>query len=376
MSLSSKLQSWLKASLIVLIFALLFFLFQKTGLIEKISPKNLKITFGIAFITGVVASFSTCLALIGSVIIAFNEKYKTATKGFLQTSLQPNLLFHFGRLGSFLLFGGLLGLIGKQININNNFTGFLTIIVSAVMIWLGLNILGLLPSISTIGVRMPSAFAKYWLKFEKLENRAAPLALGALTFFLPCGFTQSMQIFSLASGNFFIGAATMFFFALGTLPTLFIMGITASQTKKMPSFQKAAGILILLFAFFNIKSGLAIINIKTSIFREFSVSSQNPIKNNPSVGTKNEQAQEIEMRVTSWGFQPKVLKIKKNIPVKWIIKGDQITGCTEKIVVPELNIAKTLDSGDNIIEFTASQPGEIPFSCWMGMVRGKFVVES
>lgn len=82
------------------------------------------------------------------------------------------------------------------------------------------------------------------------------------------------------------------------------------------------------------------------------------------------------MRVASWGFQPKVLKIKKDIPVKWIIKGDQITGCTEKIIVPELNIAKTLNSGDNIIMFTPNQLGEIPFSCAMGMVRGKFIVES
>lgn len=371
-----KTQPRLRAILVVFAFLFLFFLFQKTGLVEKISPKNFKITLGIAFLTGIVASFSTCLALIGSVVIAFNEKYAEGSQNFYQTSLRPNLLFHFGRLGTFFLLGGLLGIIGKQININNNFTGFLTIAVSAIMIWLSLNILGFLPSISVIGIRMPSAFAKYWLKLEKSKNGVMPLALGGLTFFLPCGFTQSMQIFALASGSFLMGGASMLLFASGTLPTLFLMGITAAQTKKMPSFQKAAGILILLFAFLNIKSGLVLINIKTSIFHEFTVSSQNATKNNEPSANENKQAQEIEMHVTSWGFQPNVFKIKKDTPVKWIIKGDRITGCTEKIIVPGLNIAKTLNSGDNIIMFTPSQPGEIPFSCAMGMVRGKFVVES
>lgn len=183
MALSLKLQSWLKASLIVLTVALLFFLFQKTGVVEKISPKNLKITFGIAFLTGVVASFSTCLALIGSVVIAFNEKYSSRGENFYQAALRPNLMFHFGRLGTFFLLGGLLGLVGKQISINANFAGFLTIAVSTVMVWLGLNILGFLPSISTVGIKMPSAFSKHWLNLEKSKNKAMPLALGSLNFF-------------------------------------------------------------------------------------------------------------------------------------------------------------------------------------------------
>lgn len=376
MALSSKLLSWLKAFLIFLAAGLLFFLFQKTGWLGMILPPNRQITLTVAFLTGFAASLSTCLALIGSVVIAFNEKYSASNSGFYRLSLRPNLLFHFGRFGSFFIFGSLLGLIGKQINFNNNLTGLFTIAISIIMAWLGLNILGILPPISSIGIKIPPTFLKYWLKLEKSKNKAMPLVLGGLTFFLPCGFTQSMQIFALASGSFLLGGTSMLLFALGTLPVLFLMGITASQTKKMPSFQKAAGILILLFAFLNIKSGLAIINLKTSIFREFTVSQQNTIKNNAPIANESNKTQEIEMRVTSWGFQPNILKIKKGAPVKWIIKGDQITGCTEKIIIPELNIAKTLDSGDNIITFTPNRSGEIPFSCAMGMIRGKFIVES
>ncbi|HEX9027175.1 MAG TPA: heavy metal transport/detoxification protein, partial [Clostridium sp.] len=43
--------------------------------------------------------------------------------------------------------------------------------------------------------------------------------------------------------------------------------------------------------------------------------------------------------------------------------------CNNAVVVPSLNIQKTLKSGENVIEFT---PGDkdINFSCWMGMIRG------
>ena len=81
------------------------------------------------------------------------------------------------------------------------------------------------------------------------------------------------------------------------------------------------------------------------------------------------------MHVTTQGFEPNVLKLKKGVPVRWVIKGDNITGCTSKIIVPSLNISQPLVSGDNIVEFTPQKAGEIPFSCWMGMVRGKFIVE-
>jgi plastocyanin domain-containing protein len=30
--------------------------------------------------------------------------------------------------------------------------------------------------------------------------------------------------------------------------------------------------------------------------------------------------------------------------------------------------------GENIIEFTPSEIGEIPFTCWMGMIKSKITV--
>ena len=81
------------------------------------------------------------------------------------------------------------------------------------------------------------------------------------------------------------------------------------------------------------------------------------------------------MSVTNRGFEPSALKIKGNVPVSWVVMGDQVSGCTNKIIIPSLDIAKNINSGENIISFMPTDTREIPFSCGMGMVRGKFIVE-
>jgi archaellum component FlaC len=84
--------------------------------------------------------------------------------------------------------------------------------------------------------------------------------------------------------------------------------------------------------------------------------------------------QVVEMHITYEGFKPSSFTIKNGVPVKWIIYGDQVSSCTNKIIVPSLNISKSIVAGENIINFTPKTTGTIDFSCWMGMVRGKFVV--
>lgn len=372
----SAFADWIKAIVIVIVIVGLFKFFQNSGLIDRINIQSANVSFGMAFLIGLVASVSSCLAVVGAVIIAFGEKYKTEGSGFFNNAVKPNLLFHAGRLATFFVLGGLLGLIGGELNVSGNFISIFTIIIAIVMGWLGLNILGVVPSISSIGISMPKFMTANWSRLKASEHKAAPFVLGGLSFFLPCGFTQSMQIFALTSGSFWIGGMTLLIFALGTVPSLLILGITTSWTKgnKMVVFQKVAGILVVLFAIFTLQSGLALRGVNTNV-----LSTQDAKKTeqkNDATGQKVVGEQQIvEMHVLSSGFSPATLKIKKGVPVKWVIKGDQVTGCTNKIIVPSLNISKSLKSGDNVVEFTPKTTGTIPFSCWMGMVQGKFIVE-
>lgn len=370
---------WIKAIASVFLILFLFRIFQNTGLIDRINVQSASMTFGAAFLIGLVASVSSCLAVVGAVVIAFGEKYKSNKEGnFYSNAVRPNLLFHSGRLATFFVLGGLLGLVGGELNISENFVSVFTMIIAFVMGWLGLNILGVVPSISNLGVRIPKGLTKKWSFIKSSKHKAAPFLLGGMSFFLPCGFTQSMQIFALASGSFWTGGLVLFVFALGTLPALLILGVTTSWTKSnnMIVFQRVAGILILLFAVFTLQSSLALQGVALDFFSSDNIKKTQQKNDVEIISDESKiEKQIIEMHVNSSGFSPSTFRIKKNVPVRWVVKGDQLSGCTNKIIIPSLKISQSLKAGDNIIEFLPTKSGTIPFSCWMGMVQGKFIVE-
>lgn len=373
----NSLKEWLSAFGITALIFIAYKILLNLGLADLINLKSTDLTYGVAFLVGIAASLSSCLAVVGSVVIAFSEKYKSDNGTLWNGAVSPNLMFHLGRVATFFVLGGLLGMIGGGINISGNAVAIYTIVIAVIMAWLGFSILGIVPSISNIGIALPKRMTSRWEEIKNSNHRSAPLILGGLSFFLPCGFTQSMQIFALASGSFMTGALTLSLFSLGTMPFLLAVGITASwaKTKGRGVFQKVAGMLVVAFAFYTFSSGLAIKGISGNIF-----SSQQEQPKTTGVKNKNEtqanaDEQLVEMHVTSRGFEPNVIKVKQGVLVHWVIKGDNITGCTNKIIIPSLDIEKPLKFGDNIVTFTPPKAGDLPFSCWMGMVRGKFVVE-
>lgn len=80
------------------------------------------------------------------------------------------------------------------------------------------------------------------------------------------------------------------------------------------------------------------------------------------------------MNVTASSWAPDSFILKKGVPVKWVINGLEITSCNKAIQVPKLNLKFDIKPGLQTIEFTPTESGVIPWSCWMGMIQGKFVV--
>ncbi len=81
------------------------------------------------------------------------------------------------------------------------------------------------------------------------------------------------------------------------------------------------------------------------------------------------------MDVTAAGWSPDRFVLKKGVPVRWLINGKEITGCNNAIEVPKLGLSFSIKPGEQVIEFTPREEGVIPWSCWMGMIPGTFVVQ-
>jgi hypothetical protein len=84
--------------------------------------------------------------------------------------------------------------------------------------------------------------------------------------------------------------------------------------------------------------------------------------------------QVIRMEVNRNGFVPSEFTLRKGVPVKWVIRGEELGYCTHRITVPSLNLEFDVQPGENVIEFTPPQSGIVPWSCWMGMISGTFLV--
>ena len=245
-----------------LAFALLFFVLQKLGLINLIQART--VTYGTAFAIGIVASLSTCMAVVGGLLLSMSATF--AREG---DKLKPQLMFHAGRIVSFFILGGVIGSIGSAFTLSAFATFSLSLAIGVVMLILGLNLLDIFPWAEKLQPSMPKFLSKHALTISKFNHALTPLLVGIATFFLPCGFTQSMQLYALTTGDFLTGGLTMLAFALGTFPVLALVSFSSLSIKnseKSGVFFKTAGILVIMFALFNIINSLVIIGLIPPVF--------------------------------------------------------------------------------------------------------------
>ncbi len=246
----------------ILFFALVLIL-QKAGLANLITASS--VGYGTAFFIGIIASLSTCMAVVGGLVLSLSGTF--AKQG---SSIRPHLMFHSGRLIGFFILGGIIGLVGGAFELGALGTSILSLVISLAMIGLGINLLDLFPWARRFQLTIPKSFGRKVFSLSSLNSSVMPFAIGVLTFFLPCGFTQSMQLYALSTHSFTTASGIMLSFALGTLPILGMISfgskyIERLQTKSGKLF-KVMGIVVILFALFNIINALAALGIIPPLF--------------------------------------------------------------------------------------------------------------
>ena len=243
-------------------FAVLFVVLQKMGIVNLVSAGN--VTYGTAFVIGIIASLSTCMAVVGGLVLSMS-----ATFAKKDDTVRPQLMFHFGRIVAFFILGGVIGAIGSAFTLNTSATFILGLIIGIVMLILGINLLDTFDWVKKLQPSMPKFIAKHAHGVSKFNHTLTPLLVGIATFFLPCGFTQSMQLYTLTTGSFLQGGLTMFAFALGTLPVLALISFSSFSIQKSSNagiFFKTAGLIVIMFAIFNLINSFVAIGVISPIF--------------------------------------------------------------------------------------------------------------
>lgn len=235
----------------------LFFLLEKLGIVNLVNVN--KVTPVTSFLIGLIASVSTCMAIVGGLTLSIAANY--AKEGDRKI---PQLLFHAGRLVAFFILGGVIGAFGAEFQLGQTGMFALNAVVGVVMLILGINLLDIIPALKRFQPTLPRFLSDHFMEIKTLNHTLTPALLGMVTFFLPCGFTQSMQLAALSAGGFWAGAFIMLGFAFGTLPVLGALSFASSgiHTRKMSGvFFKAAGLIVVAFAILDLTNALIVAGI-------------------------------------------------------------------------------------------------------------------
>ncbi len=364
-----------------LLFSAIFFLIVRAADPGALSNISKNPGFIAMIIYGLLAGFSTCAALVGSVMLALSKKWsENPDKKFLGRYSAP-IYFNAGRIIMFSLLGGFLGMAGSALKFSPNLTALLVVGVSLILIFQGLKMLGF--GLKIFRSNSQGIYKLLSSRFEGMQSSLKAFISGALTFLLPCGFTLTAVGLAVISGSFEQGLLVMLAFALGTLPSLLLIGLTSIHLYGNPrigkNFSYSAGMLIIIFSFYSINSQLNVLGLpslspagKPSTAGE----TRNSAIDSPLLPPIKDGKQVISMMATSRGYSPSAFTVRAGTPVRWEITDAGTSGCTNAVIAKGLFPGEiSLRPGEvSIKEFTPQKPGRYKFSCWMGMITGTFDV--
>ena len=362
---------------------LLYYLLQRFGILNLLVPSMLadsKMSYGMLFIVGLLTSVH-CIAMCGGINLSQCIPVADVDNGKTPENkiIIPALLYNMGRVISYSVIGFLLGGIGMLLTGGGRtgipllLQGILKIIAGLCMVIMGINMLGLIPVLRRLQIRLPQRLADKINKKRRRENR--PFFVGLLNGLMPCGPMQSMQIIALGSGNPVSGVAAMLMFSLGTVPLMLGFGSMVSVLgKKYTKFVMRVGsILIVVLGLAMLSQGVSLsgINIGRTGTESSGIEAGNTEELNVAKISASGDMQYVNSEL-DFGTYPEIT-VYSGIPVKWTINVPEevINGCNCKMVISTYGITHEFTSGENVIEFTPGESGTVPYTCWMGMINGK-----
>lgn len=326
----------------------------------------------IIFITGLTVGGLTCLAVQGGLLAAMVAKEDQ------KSYLWPTGSFLVAKLVAYTILGFLLGAFGSLFTLSDTVRIVIQIIAGAYMVIIALSLLGWI-SPRLISFRPPSFLAEFTR--EKIRERSlfAPIILGAVTIFIPCGTTLAMEALAISSGSAILGGLIMGTFILGTMPLFLGAGFLTSKVRNgaSPVLLKLAALIILYLGITSINGSLVLIgspvtlaSIRKAIPIQINLSG-NRLEDMNNLARVENGVQIADISVFPRSYSPNYIKVQSGLPVKLNLTTTGGNGCTSAFRIPSLGIAKNLPKqSTETVEFTPQKPEKITWTCSMGMYYG------
>ncbi|MFR9294475.1 MAG: sulfite exporter TauE/SafE family protein [Turicibacter sanguinis] len=337
--------------LAIILIAIIYFLFERvTPDFSGLLTSNQNLSYIILFIIGITTSFH-CVSMCGSLALSQVIHHENQVK--------RNILYNLGRIISYTLLGGIIGLLGWFVTTDIPFFNLMPIILGIIMIVMGLSKFGLIRELKIPMFKL----GRYKSKFQC----QGPFILGLANGLMPCGPLQLMQLYALGTGTFIQGALAMFVFSLGTVPLMLGLGLFLNKLSAFSrTFVFKLGAILIIFLGINMTlNGLTTIGFGSTL----SLQTESRIE-----AEMMEGKQVVEFDLGRRNYEEIV--VQKGVPVELIINASQgtLNGCNRTLILKDFNLKSDLKVGENVIKFMPTKTGTFTYSCWMGMIRNTIKV--
>lgn len=83
-----------------------------------------------------------------------------------------------------------------------------------------------------------------------------------------------------------------------------------------------------------------------------------------------------QMVLVKGGYTPDTIIAAAGRPLRLVFRREEASPCSEQVVLEAFGKHAFLPEGETVaVELMPQEPGEYPFSCQMGMLRGRLVIE-
>jgi plastocyanin domain-containing protein len=84
-----------------------------------------------------------------------------------------------------------------------------------------------------------------------------------------------------------------------------------------------------------------------------------------------------QMILVKGGYTPDTIRVAAGRPVRLLFRREETAACSEQVVLADFGKSAPLPTGTVVpVEFMPGDPGEHEFTCQMGMLRGRIIVEA
>jgi uncharacterized protein len=327
---------------------------------------------------GMAAGVSTCMAMLGGLVLGFSASHAAAAGGTgaalpaFTTRMRPQFAFNAGRIIGFGLLGAALGALGSTVGLPTRMMGALALAVAVVMFLLGVRLTGISPRMAAWSPRLPAGLAGL-LGIDAAAGRPysdfRTALVGGATFFLPCGFTQAVQVYALSTGSPLTSGLIMATFAVGTTPGLLAVASVPEIATggRRATVLQVVGVVVLAFSLLNVTSGLRLLGVSSAA--QATAADQQVSAN----VTLADGVQTVRMTQSPDGYFPADTIVHAGLPITWVIDATSQWDCSAYLRVPALGVSADLKDGTNTIDLPALSPGVVPFTCVMGMYSGNLI---